>query len=77
MTVHFSDPAVDKHFQIALWCKKGTRPQLKMSEKKTFERQENKNFTSDKVLEAKCKEMSGFSILWTVLNYFKNDNGDL
>lgn len=63
MTVHFSDPAVDKHFQIALWCKKGTRPQLKMSGKKTFERQENKNFTSDKVLEAKCKEMSGFSIL--------------
>lgn len=48
-----------------------------MSGKKTFERQENKNFTSDKVLEAKCKEMSGFSILWTVLNYFKNDNGDL
>lgn len=63
MKVHFSDPAVNKHFQIALWCKKGTRTELKMSGKKTL-RQENKNFPSDKkVLEAKCKEMSGFSRL--------------
>lgn len=63
MNVHFSDPAVDKHFQIALWCKKGTRPELKMSGKKTFVTCKVLVFLSFKVLEVKCKEMSGFSIL--------------